>query len=36
MDTPCTDCPAVDVTKGTTTIRLYNPEKVEFRKQEVR
>ncbi|MCQ2319642.1 MAG: carbohydrate-binding domain-containing protein [Bacteroidales bacterium] len=34
MGTPCTDCPAVDVTKGTTTIRLYSPEKVEFRKME--
>ena len=34
MGEPCTDCPAVDVTKGTTTIRLYNPEKVEFRKME--
>lgn len=32
MGDPCTDCPAVDVTKGTTTIRLYSPEKVEFRK----
>ncbi len=34
MATPCTDCPTVDVTKGTTTIRLYSPEKVEFRKME--
>ena len=34
MGEPCTDCPAVDVTKGTTTIRLYSPEKVEFRKME--
>ncbi|MCQ2319640.1 MAG: hypothetical protein MJZ90_12100 [Bacteroidales bacterium] len=34
MGEPCEDCPAVDVTKGTTTIRLYSPEKVEFRKME--
>ena len=34
MGVPCEDCPAVDVTKGTTTIRLYSPEKVEFRKME--
>ncbi|MCQ2319270.1 MAG: hypothetical protein MJZ90_10190 [Bacteroidales bacterium] len=34
MGEPCTDCPAVDVTKGTTTIRLYSPEKVEFKKME--
>ena len=34
MGEPCKDCPAVDVTKGTTTIRLYSPEKVEFRKME--
>ncbi|MCQ2309434.1 MAG: carbohydrate-binding domain-containing protein [Bacteroidales bacterium] len=34
MGVPCDDCPAVDVTKGTTTIRLYSPEKVEFRKME--
>ena len=34
MGVPCTDCPAVDVTKGTTTIRLYSPEKVEFKKME--
>ena len=34
MGVPCEDCPAVDVTKGTTTIRLYSPEKVEFKKME--
>lgn len=34
MGVPCDDCPAVDVTKGTTTIRLYSPEKVEFKKTE--
>ena len=34
MGVPCDDCPAVDVTKGTTTIRLYSPDKVEFRKME--
>lgn len=34
MGEPCEDCPAVDVTKGTTTIRLYSPDKVEFRKME--
>lgn len=33
MGEPCTDCPAVEVKKGTTTIRLYNPEKVEFKKE---
>lgn len=31
MAEPCDDCPAVEVTKGTTTIRLYNPDKVEFK-----
>lgn len=31
MGEPCTDCPSVEVTKGTTTIRLYNPDKVEFK-----
>ena len=34
MGEPCEDCPSVEVTKGTTTIRLYSPEKVEFRKME--
>ena len=34
MGTECENCPAVEVTKGTTTIRLYNPEKVELRKME--
>ena len=33
MGTPCTDCPAIEVKKGTTTVKLYNPEKVEFKKQ---
>lgn len=33
MGTECDDCPAVEVKKGTTTIRLYNPEKVEFKKE---
>lgn len=32
MGEPCEDCPAVDVSKGTKNIRLYNPEKVEFLK----
>lgn len=32
MGTPCDDCPAVEVSKGTTTIQLYNPDKVEFKK----
>lgn len=30
MGTECDDCPAVDVSKGTKTIRLYAPDKVEF------
>lgn len=30
MGDPCTDCPAVNVIKGTKTVKLYNPEKVEF------
>ena len=34
MGTECDDCPAVDVKKGTKTIRLYNPDKVEFIKIE--
>ncbi len=33
MGTECTDCPAVEVTKGDKTIKLYNPEKVEFKKE---
>ena len=33
MGTPCDDCPAVEVTKGTKTVKLYNPEKVEFGKE---
>lgn len=32
MGEPCEDCPAVDVSKGTKNIRLYNPEKVELLK----
>lgn len=34
MGEPCNDCPAVEVSKGTNTIRLYNPDKVEFRGKE--
>ena len=30
MGEPCDDCPAVNVIKGTKTVKLYNPEKVEF------
>lgn len=33
MGEPCTDCPSVEVKKGTKTIKLYNPEKVEFKKE---
>ena len=33
MGEPCEDCPAVEVSKGTTTIKLYNPDKVEFKKE---
>ncbi len=33
MGEPCEDCPAVEVTKGDKTIKLYNPEKVEFKKE---
>ena len=33
MGTECENCPAVEVTKGTKTIKLYNPEKVEFGKE---
>lgn len=33
MAEPCTDCPAVEIKKGDKTVRLYNPEKVEFKKQ---
>ena len=32
MGTECEDCPAIKVTKGTKTVKLYNPEKVEFLK----
>lgn len=31
--TPCTDCPSIEVTKGDKTVKLYNPEKVEFKKE---
>lgn len=30
MGEDCYDCPAVNVIKGTKTVKLYNPEKVEF------
>ncbi len=33
MGEPCTNCPSVEVTKGTKTVKLYNPEKVEFGKE---
>ena len=29
----CTDCPAIEVTKGAKKVTLYNPEKVEFMKK---
>ena len=32
MGEACDDCPAVEVIKGTKTVKLYNPEKVEFLK----
>ena len=31
--TPCTDCPSIEVTKGDKTVKLYNPKKVEFKKE---
>lgn len=34
MGEPCTDCTAVEVTDGTTTVKLYNPTKVSYIKQE--
>ena len=34
MGTECEDCPAVEVTDGTTNLKLYNPTKVSFIKQE--
>ena len=34
MGTECDDCPAVEVTDGTTNLKLYNPTKVSFIKQE--
>ena len=33
MATPCEDCPSIEVTKGDKTVKLYNPEKVEFKKE---
>lgn len=30
MGTECTDCPAVEVTKGDKSVKLYQPDKVEF------
>lgn len=33
MGTECEECPAVEVTKGDKTVKLYNPEKVEFKKE---
>lgn len=33
MGEPCTDCPVVEIKKGDKTVRLYNPEKVEFKKE---
>ena len=34
MGEECDDCPAVEVTDGTTNLKLYNPTKVSFIKQE--
>lgn len=34
MGTECEECPAVEVTDGTTNLKLYNPTKVSFIKQE--
>lgn len=33
MGTPCTDCTAVEVTDGTTTVTLYKPTKVSYIKK---
>ena len=33
MGVPCEDCPSVEVTKGTKTVKLYNPESVKFKKE---
>lgn len=33
MGTPCTDCTAVEVTDGTTTVTLYNPTNVGYIKK---
>ncbi len=33
MGEPCTNCPSIEVTKGDKTVKLYNPEKVEFKKE---
>ncbi len=32
MGEPCDDCTAVEVTDGTTTVTLYNPKNVQFKK----
>lgn len=34
MGVPCDDSPSIEVTKGNKTVKLYNPEKVEFKKTE--
>ena len=34
MGEECTDCTVVEVTDGTTTVKLYNPTKVSYIKQE--
>ena len=33
MAEPCDNCPSIEVTKGDKTVKLYNPEKVEFKKE---
>ena len=33
MGEECNDCPAVEVTKGTKSLKLYHPDKVEFMKE---
>ena len=30
MGEPCTDCPSIEVTKGDKSVKLYQPDKVEF------
>ncbi len=32
MGEPCEDCPAIEVSDGTTTVTLYNPKNVKFKK----